>query len=56
MEAVKATCYRKDEQGVLWFKDRIVVPMDAELRQHILDKAHLSRYSIHPGSIICTRT
>jgi hypothetical protein len=56
MEAIKATCYRKDEQGVLWFKDRIVVPTDVELRQHILDKAHLSWYYIHPRSIICTRT
>jgi hypothetical protein len=50
MEADKATCFRKDDQGVLWFKDRIVVPKDAELRQQILDEAHLSRYSIHPGS------
>jgi hypothetical protein len=27
-----------------------VVPKDAVLRQQILDEAHLSRYSIHPGS------
>jgi hypothetical protein len=50
MEADKDTCFSKDDQGVLWFKDRIVVPKDAELRQQILDEAHLSRYSIHPGS------
>jgi hypothetical protein len=50
MEADKATCFRKDDQGVLWFKDRIVVPKDAKLHQQILDEAHLSRYSIHPGS------
>jgi hypothetical protein len=50
IEAGKATCFRKDNQGVLWFKDRIVVPKDAELHQQILDEAHLSRYSIHPGS------
>jgi hypothetical protein len=50
MEACKATCFRKDDQGVLWFKDRIVVPKDVELRQQILDEAHLSWYSIHPGS------
>jgi hypothetical protein len=50
METGKATCFRKDDQGVLWFKDHIVVPKDAELRQQILDEAHLSRYSIHPGS------
>jgi hypothetical protein len=50
MEAGKANCFRKDDQRVIWFKDRIVVPKDAEVRQQILDKAHLSRYSIHPGS------
>jgi hypothetical protein len=50
MEANKANCFRKDDQGVIWFKDRIVVPKDAEVRQQILDEAHLSRYSIHPGS------
>jgi hypothetical protein len=26
------------------------VPKNEELRQQILDEAHLSRYSIHPGS------
>jgi hypothetical protein len=50
MEASKANCFRKDDQGVIWFKDRIVVPKDAEVRLQILDEAHLSRYSIHPGS------
>jgi hypothetical protein len=50
MEAGKANCFRKDDQGVLWFKDRIVVPKNVELRQQILDEAHLSRYFIHLGS------
>jgi hypothetical protein len=50
MEANKANCFRKDDQGIIWFKDRIVVPKDAEVRQQILDEAHLSRYSIHPRS------
>jgi hypothetical protein len=50
MEASKANCFRNDNQGVIWFKDRIVVPKGVEVRQQILDKAHLSRYSIHPGS------
>ena len=27
-----------------------MVPKDFELRKQILDEAHLSRYSIHPGS------
>jgi hypothetical protein len=42
MEAGKANCFRKDDQGILWFNDQV--------RQQILDEAHLSRYSIHPGS------
>jgi hypothetical protein len=50
MEAGKANCFRKDDQGVIWFKDRIVVPKNADVRQQILDEAHLSRYSIHPRS------
>jgi hypothetical protein len=50
MEPDKATCFKKDSQGVLWFKDHIVVPNDAEPCQQILDEAHLSQYSIHPGS------
>jgi hypothetical protein len=50
MEADKANCFRKDNQGIIWIKDRIVVPKAVEVRQQILDEAHLSRYSIHPGS------
>jgi hypothetical protein len=50
MEAGKTNCFRKDDKGVIWFKDRIVVPKNAEVCQQILDEAHLSRYSIHPGS------
>jgi hypothetical protein len=50
IEAVKANYFRKDDQGIIWFNDRIVVPKDAEVRQQILDEAHLSQYSIHPRS------
>ena len=50
MEVGKANCFRKEDQGVIWFKDLIVVPKDVEVRQQILDEAHLSRYSINPGS------
>ena len=35
---------------MLWFKNRLVVPKDFELRKQILDEAHNSRLSIHPGS------
>ena len=43
-------CFHQDSEGVLWFKDRLVVPKNFELRKQILDEAHLSRYSIHPSS------
>ena len=43
-------CFHQDSEGVLWFKNRLVVPKDLELRKRILDEANLSRYSIHPGS------
>ena len=46
----RVACFHLDDEGVLWFKDRLVVPKDLELRKQILDEAHLSRYSIHPGS------
>ena len=42
--------FRVDEKGVLWFKDRLVVPKDKELRNQILGEAHSSKLSIHPGS------
>jgi hypothetical protein len=50
MKAGKANCFRKDDQGIVWFNNRIVVPMNDGVRQQILDEAHLSRYFIHPGS------
>ena len=46
----RVACFQLDGEGVLWFKNRLVVPKDFELRKLILDEAHLSRYSIHPGS------
>jgi hypothetical protein len=48
MESEEAQCFRQDADGVLWFKDRLVVPNDLELRCKIMDEAHCSWYSIHP--------
>jgi hypothetical protein len=50
IRAGKAKCFREDDQGIVWFNNRIAVPKNEELRQQILDEAHLSRYSIHPES------
>jgi hypothetical protein len=46
----KVAYFCKDAEGTLWFKDRLVVPRKEALRKKILDEAHTSRYSIHPGS------
>ncbi|WVZ52533.1 LOW QUALITY PROTEIN: hypothetical protein U9M48_003581, partial [Paspalum notatum var. saurae] len=45
----KKACFKLDE-GVLWFKNRLVVPKDMELRKKILDEAHTSMFTLHPGS------
>jgi hypothetical protein len=42
--------FKLDERGVLWLDDHLVVPKDQELRTNILDEAHQSKLSIHPGS------
>jgi hypothetical protein len=46
----KVNCFREDAEGILWFKDRLIVPNKAALKKKILDEAHTLRYSIHPGS------
>jgi hypothetical protein len=46
----KYKCFRQDNKGILWFGDRLVVPKNPELRKKILDEAHLSKFSMHPGS------
>jgi hypothetical protein len=46
----RVACFREDEEGTLWFNERLVVPKREALKKKILDKAHTSRYSIHPGS------
>jgi hypothetical protein len=47
---VKYRCFHTDHQGILWFNNRIVVPKDHQLHKQILDEAHISKFSIHPGS------
>jgi hypothetical protein len=46
----KYKCFRQDSKGILWFGDRLVVPKNPELRKRIMDEAHLSKFSMHPGS------
>ena len=37
-------CFKQDQDGVIWFKNRLVVPKNLKLRKQILDGAHLSRF------------
>ncbi|KAJ0824772.1 putative nucleotidyltransferase, Ribonuclease H [Helianthus annuus] len=39
-----------NEEGALYFKKRIWVPLYGGIREVILNESHKSRYSIHPGS------
>jgi hypothetical protein len=46
----RVTYFREDAEGILWFKERLVVPKGEVLKKKILDEAHTSRYFIYPGS------
>ncbi|KAJ9536607.1 hypothetical protein OSB04_un000208 [Centaurea solstitialis] len=42
--------FEEKTDGVRYFKNRIWIPKVDQLRTTIMDEAHQSRYSIHPGS------
>jgi hypothetical protein len=44
-------CFYEDANGVLWFKNRLVVPKEFDLHCKIMDEAHCLRYSIHLGKM-----
>jgi hypothetical protein len=46
----KFDCFQRDDKGVFWFGQRLVIPQDQNLKKEILDEAHLSKFTIHPGS------
>jgi hypothetical protein len=46
----KYTYFQKGHQDVVWFGKRLMVPVDPEIKKIILDEAHKSKFSIHPGS------
>jgi hypothetical protein len=45
----KSPGFSEDEEWVLWYKGRICVPNVKKLKDKVLQKAHESAYSIHPG-------
>jgi hypothetical protein len=50
LELGEAQCFRQDADGVLWFKDHLMVLKDFELHRKIMDEAHCPQYSIHSGT------
>jgi hypothetical protein len=46
----KGKDFHEDQEGVVWFKDRLCVPDIKSIRELILKEAHEIVYSIHPGS------
>jgi hypothetical protein len=46
----KFDCFRRDDKGVVWFGQRLVISQDRDLKKEILDEAHLSKFTIHPSS------
>ena len=46
----KETEFTVNENGVLYYKDRVCVLDDDELRKVILEEAHSGSFAIHPGS------
>ena len=50
MSEGKAKGFPEDEHDTLWFEDRVYVPNNPEIRKLILQEAHDSPYSIHPGN------
>jgi hypothetical protein len=46
----RGSYFTEDDQGTIWFKNRICVPEIDSLRETILKEAHDLVYSIHHGS------
>ena len=46
----KETEFEVKEDRSLYYKDRVCVPNDCELKKSILDEAHNGSFAIHPGS------
>ncbi|GJS20235.1 putative reverse transcriptase domain-containing protein [Tanacetum coccineum] len=50
VEDGKHTEFSVDDDGVVWFEDRLCVPNDQALREKVMTEAHSSPFTIHLGS------
>ena len=46
----KETEFTAKEDGFLYYRDRVFVPNDDELKKSILEEAHSGSFTMHPGS------
>ena len=46
----KETEFTAKDDGFLYYRDRVCVPNDDELKKSILEEAHSRSFSMHPGS------
>ena len=46
----KETEFTVNEDGFVYYRDRVCVPNDDELKKSILEEAHSGSFSMHPGS------
>ncbi|GJS03975.1 retrotransposon protein, putative, ty3-gypsy subclass [Tanacetum coccineum] len=49
VEDGKHTEFSVDDDGVVWFEDRLCVPNDQALREKVMTEAHSSPFTIHPA-------
>jgi hypothetical protein len=50
MEPGKPSEFQVRMDGSVWLRDRICVPNDASLKLEIMQEAHTTPYTVHPGS------
>ena len=46
----KETAFTVNEDGFVYYKDRVCIPNDDELKKSILEQAHSGSFAMHPGS------
>ena len=49
IEQGKAKEFEIGQDGLLRFKNRLYLPLGQDIRETILEEAHKSKYTIHPG-------
>nr|GFC55445.1 retrotransposon protein, putative, Ty3-gypsy subclass [Tanacetum cinerariifolium] len=50
VEDGKQTEFSVDDDGVVWFEDRLCVPSNQALREKVMTEAYSSPFTVHPGS------